>query len=143
MRAWTVLLVVGLMACAGCEATTETDSGNGGSGSSGGTKRTHKAKVVARESASGDYAIAQASGTVKTPGKIQVLVDAKPPQQAMVTWNATCSKGAGAGSKDDQFNATTPVRRAIKLPMRNADDCIVSANAQFDKGGKVTVRIRG
>lgn len=101
------------------------------------------AKTVDSATASGDYAIAQASGSVDEPGRIRVLVNATPNQKVMVTWTMVCTQKSGAGSSDDQFNATTPVDRTLKLPAKDASGCIVSANAQLDGSGTVKVRIRG
>jgi hypothetical protein len=98
--------------------------------------------TFAHKSASGDFAIALAGGTVKHPGRITVKVTASPRQRVSVTWNMVCGKGTSAGSKSGDFKARAPVIRALRQPMRNPDNCTVSASAQLDKGGRVTVALR-
>jgi hypothetical protein len=107
------------------------------------TSSTAIAKTIDKSSSSGDYAIASASGTVKHPKTIKVKVTAKPNQKVTVSWTMVCSRGLNAGSKSGQYKARTPTTRALKKPMSNADDCIVSANAQLDSGGHVTIAILG
>jgi len=94
-------------------------------------------------SASGDFAIASADGTIDDPSEVRMRVRATPPQEVQATWTMTCAQGTGAGSSDDQFNATTPVSRRLKLPSKDPNDCTVAANAQLAEGGKVTVTLTG
>jgi hypothetical protein len=94
--------------------------------------------------ASGEFAIAQASGTINAPKDVRILVSATPNQKASVTYTLVCSQGAGAGTKSGQFEATTPVDRKLPLAGDDPSDCIVSANAQLQgPDGEVKVRLRG
>ena len=101
------------------------------------------ASKIGSASASGDYAIALASGTAENPGTINVRVTASPRQRVSVSWTMVCSKGLGAGSKSGQFSARTTVTRALRKPQSNPDSCTVSASAQLDNGGRVRVTLYG
>lgn len=97
------------------------------------------ARTIGRASASGDYAIALASGHVNHPRRMYVKVTSSPHQSVSVSWTMVCSRGFGAGSKSGQFTRRTTVRRKLKMPYRRPDDCTVSASAQLDNGGHVKV----
>jgi hypothetical protein len=99
-------------------------------------------KVVAKRSATGDYAITQVTATVKNPKRIRVRVVTSPSQKASLTWTILCSKGFSASTKDGQLNVTAPYTKTISHPMLSkASSCIVSANSQLDDSGKVTISI--
>ena len=100
-----------------------------------------KAKTIASGRASGDYAIAQATGEAKSPRTIKLRVTATPSQRVSVAWTMVCVEGMGAGSKSGQFEATAPLTRALRKPSSRPDSCTVSANAQLSESGKVVVRI--
>jgi hypothetical protein len=101
-------------------------------------------KTIGTGKASGDYAVAQASGTVENPGIIRVKVTATPRQKVNVTWSMVCSQpGGGAGSKDGQFTARTTVTRTLSKPASRVTDCSVSALAQLPDGGKIRITLTG
>jgi hypothetical protein len=101
-------------------------------------------KTIGTGKASGDYAIAQATGSINKPGTIRINVTSSPKQKASVSWTMVCLNGSGAGSKDDQFDAKTPLTRALKKPGGSkAHDCTVSANAQLSEGGTVRIKLTG
>jgi hypothetical protein len=103
-----------------------------------------EAKPIDTGSASGDYAIAQASGNVKKPGTIRVKVTASPRQKVSVNWTMVCSQpDGGAGSKDGKFTAKTPVTRTLKKPAKKVTDCTVSALAQLSDSGKIKITLTG
>jgi hypothetical protein len=104
----------------------------------------YAAHVIGRGHASGDYAIATASGSVTNPGTIKVTVTAKPNQKVDVNWTMVCSEpGGGVGSKDGAFKARTPFTRSLKKPASRVTDCTVSALGSLSKGGKITVKLTG
>ena len=97
-------------------------------------------RVFGRESASGDYAIAIATGGVKRPKQLFVRVLASPRQRVDGNWTMVCSKGLGAGSKTGRFRGRSPLTRAMRFPMRRPDDCSVSAAGALTSGsGRITV----
>ena len=95
--------------------------------------------VVDRARAHGDFAVATASGSVDEPRRLWVKVYARPNQGVHVAWNVVCSRGSGAGSRDGAFNATTPVKRPVRMNYRRPDSCTFSAAAQLDDSGSITV----
>lgn len=98
-------------------------------------------KKFAQETASGDYAIAVASGNVDDPAAIYVRVKSRPSQSLSGAWTVVCSKGTGAGSKSGEIHGTAPLTRTLRLPMGNPDSCTASANAQLSDGGFVKVQL--
>jgi hypothetical protein len=97
-------------------------------------------KRFVHASASGDYAIAQASGTANHPHSIWVKVVASPSQNADLHWTMVCTKGFGAGSKSGSVrSARAPFKRKLRMPTKNPRDCTVAANAQLSNSGRVTV----
>lgn len=102
------------------------------------------AHTIGTGKASGDFAIATASGSIDSPGTIKVTITAEPNQKVDANWNMVCSEpGGGAGSKDGKFTAKTPVTRTLKKPASKVTDCTISALGQMSKGGKITVKLTG
>ncbi len=92
-------------------------------------------RVIDKATARGDYAVATASGNVDRPARLWVKVKARPSQSVDVYWLVVCSKGLGAGSRDGDFTAVTPVKRVMRMPYRHPDSCTVSASAQLSGPG--------
>jgi hypothetical protein len=93
------------------------------------------------QSASGDFAVAVASGTAKKPRTIHVQVRTRPAQGFDANWSVTCSRGTGAGSKSGRFSGSGSRAKRIRLPMRRANTCYVGASAQLDDSGRIVVSI--
>lgn len=138
-RAGIALVATLVLTQAGC-AAENPDSGSD-QGTSPSKSKDGRPKRVRMDSATanGDYAIAQASGSADNPQSIRLVVTAKPSQKVLVIWTMTCAQKGGAGSSDDQFSRSTPVRVTLKLPAARVTDCSVAASAQMDQGGKVRV----
>jgi hypothetical protein len=96
-------------------------------------------RVIGRKSASGDFAIAFASGRAAKPTAVYMRVLARPNQTVNANWTLVCSKGLGAGSKSGRFSARTPATRRLRMPMSRPNSCIVSGGAQLRLSGRVTV----
>jgi hypothetical protein len=96
---------------------------------------------VATGTASGDYAVASASGTANQPLEIQLSVTATPSQSALVSWDLVCMEnGGGVGSKSGQSTLTLPDVEPLPLPAPSSS-CIVSADVQISNSGTVTLSI--
>lgn len=98
-------------------------------------------KKFAQETASGEYAIANAAGNVNRPKAIYVRVKSRPYQKASGAWTVVCSKGFGAGSKSGQLRGRTPFVRRLRTSYARPDSCTASANAQLKRGGFVKVQL--
>jgi hypothetical protein len=96
-------------------------------------------RVIGRKSASGDFAIALASGRATRPTALYMRILARPNQGVSAHWTVVCSKGLGAGSKSGSFSAPTPVTRRLRMPMSRPSRCFVSGSAQLRRSGRVTV----
>ena len=101
------------------------------------------AEVVGSASGSGDYANAIASGTINYPSTVRVRVSVKPSQTVKVNWNATCSRGMSAKGRTGNFTLNGSATRTLRMPLGNADMCIVAAGTMLEGSGRVTVAIIG
>lgn len=95
----------------------------------------------AQETASGEYAIANAAGNVSHPAAIYVQVKSRPHQKVSGAWSVVCAKGFGAGSKSGQLPGSTPLVRELKMSYHHPSSCTASANAQLSDGGFVKVQL--
>jgi hypothetical protein len=102
---------------------------------------TNAERVIARKSTSGDFAVVVASGAASKPAALRVRVTSAPAQPVQVTWKVTCRKGARAATKRGQYRATTSAARLVGLPMVKPDRCTVSASAQLERQGMLTVTL--
>jgi len=94
--------------------------------------------VVAGCSANGEFAICSAAGTARHhPLRIVLHVRANPPQSVSGAWDMTCSKGTGAGGSSGMYHTGTPINRVLHKPYRHPDSCIVSADGQLGRRGKI------
>lgn len=88
------------------------------------------------------YALAQATGSIKTPQIIKLRIGAAPKQPVTVNWNIVCLLPTeGAKSSDDTFTATPPFERVLTLPVTDAVTCTASANAQLTRSGKGRIKV--
>lgn len=98
-------------------------------------------RQFAKETARGEYAIANAAGNVNRPTAIYVRVVSRPRQKASGAWAVTCAKGFGAGSKNGRLRGKTPFVRRLRMPYARPSSCVASANAQLSNGGFVKVQL--
>jgi hypothetical protein len=100
-----------------------------------------RTRVIGRASASGDFAIALASGRARNPDAVFARLTSRPSQRVEGSWTMVCSKGFGAGSKSGRYAARTPFTRRLRFPMTNPSDCTVSASGQLARSGRVVVTL--
>jgi hypothetical protein len=99
--------------------------------------------VVATAHATGQYAVAETSGQVNNPSKIELAVSSKPDLSGLVQWTVGCVK----------HNKTVPsksYRKTVKLPAvivvkfsASSSSCTVAANVQIGGTGKATISLEG
>lgn len=95
--------------------------------------------VIDRARARGDYAVAQASGSINHPKRIWVKVKSRPRQRTDGAWSMTCTKNSGAGSRSGRHSGTTPYRQRLRMTYPQPDSCSVAANAQLSGSGRIIV----
>jgi hypothetical protein len=98
-------------------------------------------RVIARKSTSGDFAVAAAAGAATKPAALRVRITSSPVQPVQVTWKVTCKKGARSAVKRGQYRLTTSATRLVGFPMVKPDRCTVSASAQLEGQGMLTVTL--
>jgi hypothetical protein len=92
-------------------------------------------------SASGDYAVAQTSGTVYSPSGLRLRLVASPAQSALVTWTLTCNEsGGGVGQKSRQSTLEIPAIETLSQAA-TSERCIVAANAQLNQSGTLNISL--
>jgi hypothetical protein len=91
----------------------------------------------------GDFVVAQARGTIRTPTAVRLRVSAVPKQRVTVDWQLSCFKNRQVQVGKGQYRAKTPDERQIKLPMSGAETCIATAGAQLTRhgGGRVKIAV--
>jgi hypothetical protein len=89
----------------------------------------------------GDFAVAQARGTIRSPSRVSVRVSAAPKQRVSVNWQLSCFKNRKVQIGKGQYLAKAPNERQIPLPMSGAETCIFTAGAQLRRHGKGRVKV--
>lgn len=96
---------------------------------------------IDRQVKSGKFATAAANGTATTPDLVLLSIKATPRQKVQATWSLTCSNGTRAGTEDGLRNIQSPVAMPLKRPIKDSQSCVVAANAQLTKSGKVILKL--
>jgi hypothetical protein len=89
----------------------------------------------------GDFAVAQARGTIRSPSAVTVRVSAAPKQRVSVNWQLSCFKSRKVQIGKGQYLAKAPEERHIPLPMSGAETCIFTAGAQLRRHGSGRVKV--
>jgi hypothetical protein len=125
---WLMLMSAGLAGCGG----TTVDAALSG-------RPTHG--QFATGQASGNYAVAQAAGTVVSPSDVEFAINATPAQHTSATWTEVCNEsGGGAGSKSGQSTVQAPTVLTLPRPP-GSYKCLVSVNSQLSGSGRVVVSL--
>lgn len=93
----------------------------------------------------GDFVVAQARATVKSPTRISLRLSAAPKQTVTVDWQLSCFKNRQVKVGKGKYRVKSPDERAISLPIQGAENCIATAGAQLTRhgGGRVKIAIIG
>ena len=105
------------------------------------TVRSGKLDEARRE---GRLAVAQARGTIVSPGRVTIRVSAAPKQTVRVNWQLGCFKDRHSTVGTGEYRARTPDARAVKVPVQGAKSCIATASAQLtrsDRSGRIKVAV--
>lgn len=121
------------------EKSTTSDGrrDRGGGGGGGGARR------IALNRASGDFAVASATGTISRPKRIRVRTSAAPKQDVEVHWAMACARASGAKTAQGEYTIKPPDTRAIEIPTSDPRRCVVSASVQLKDSGRVKVALLG
>jgi hypothetical protein len=105
----------------------------------------HKAKVVARKSATGRHASATASFKFRILSDASVHVAATPAQRVDGGWVVTCGAGLFVMSRDSaDFARRTPFDMDVRTFTPDPNQtCELVAVATLARSGRVTVVLRG
>jgi hypothetical protein len=110
------------------------------------TKRSKQAPigttgVIDEARREGDFVVAQARATVRTPSGVRLRISAAPKQRVTVDWQLSCFKNRQVKIGKGKYKAKAPDERSIQLPMSGAESCIATAGAQLTRHGKGRVKI--
>lgn len=81
----------------------------------------------------GRLAVAQARGTVVSPGRVRLRVSAAPKQTVTVNYQLGCFRDRRARVGKGSYRTKPPNTREVPLPMSGAKSCIVTAGAQLTR----------
>jgi hypothetical protein len=98
-------------------------------------------RVVGSARASGDFAVASASGTANHPFQLAVRVTNSHGGSVNGFGVVSCSKGYGIGSKSAHYSGRSPLLRILPMPMPASDSCDVVASGSSMAGGTLVVQI--
>jgi hypothetical protein len=97
--------------------------------------------VVSTAHATGQYAVAETSGQVNKPFKIELAVSSTPSLSGLVHWTVGCVK-------NNKTIASKSYRETVKLPSivkvkfrASSSSCTVAANVQISGTGKATISL--
>jgi hypothetical protein len=123
-----------LALCVTALLLTSSALGIGGAGAS-------SIHIVASGHATGQYAVANASGQILKPSNIYVAVSSKPESSGLVQWTVGCEKNnAVIPSKSYKKTVKFPAIVKVKFP-KSSSTCSVAANVQLDGSGKVKISL--
>ncbi|MDX6689917.1 MAG: hypothetical protein QOG15_1374 [Solirubrobacteraceae bacterium] len=88
-----------------------------------------------------NYALAQATGSIKHPAKVSMQVGAAPKQPVTINWNVVCLFADGAKTTSNTLTQTPPLVLQLTLPPGQAKTCTVSAQAQLTLAGVGRVKV--
>ena len=97
--------------------------------------------TVSTGHATGRYAVANASGEINKPSKIQLALSSKPQLSGLVQWSVECRKGTS-------LIPTKKYKKTVKFPgivpvvfASSSSLCAVAANVQLAGTGTVTISL--
>jgi hypothetical protein len=97
--------------------------------------------VIGSARASGDFAVASASGTANHPRLLAVRITNSHGGSVNGFAAISCSKGFGIGSKSATYSGHSPLLKVLPIPMKNSDRCQVVASGSSMAGGTLVVQI--
>lgn len=98
-------------------------------------------RIIGQGKASGQYTVAAASGVAMRPTAIEMKVTASPNIKTVARYSIHCRKGPRKGKGSGTANRSTPVVRAVPLPIAHPASCSVVASATLPTSTKLTVTI--
>jgi hypothetical protein len=98
-------------------------------------------RVIGSARASGDFAVASASGTANHPSLVAVRITNTHGGSVSGLGVVSCSKGFGVGSKSIEYSGRSPLLKILPLPMRSSDSCDIVASGSSMAGGTIVVQI--
>jgi hypothetical protein len=98
-------------------------------------------RIIGHASASGELAVAAASGTAEDPAQIAVRITAGRGASVSGTAVVACGNGYRAGSRTaTRVSGPSQLFRLVRVPLR-AESCDVVATASTTSGGRVVLQI--
>lgn len=92
-------------------------------------------KVLSKGVTRGEVVSISLSGDAKFPSALKFKATASPNQKVDVSWSVFCSDADfNSGHKSKSFEATTPVKRKLPIPIDNPVNCSVRVHVINDDG---------
>ena len=98
-------------------------------------------KKVGQASASGEFAVAVATGSANKPRDLFVKVIANPAQYVDAAYTVVCTKGERTGTADELFGGDAPLVERLRHPFRHPDRCEIGVDVQLSESGDLTLKL--
>lgn len=92
---------------------------------------------IGRDASHGWFAQVLAEGSVQFPNALFVKVRARPNQTVDVSWSLTCHDEGNSRNRRGAFSAVTPVKRRLRIPYADAEECFVRAEGVVRNRGRI------
>jgi hypothetical protein len=97
--------------------------------------------VVSTGHATGQYAVAETSGQVNKPSKIELAVSSSPDLNGLVQWTVGCVKN-NAVIPSKSYKKTVALPAVIRVKFKaSSSSCQVAANVQISGSGRATISL--
>jgi hypothetical protein len=88
-------------------------------------------RVLARETAFGDFAVAYAEVDIEHPRTLYIKLKARPNQEVKASWRLTCTGEEISGWERGRQRDVTPFRWRIRMHFGEPDRCNIRARARL------------
>jgi hypothetical protein len=98
-------------------------------------------KKIGQGSASGEFAVAVATGSANKPRDLFVKVIPNPAQYVDAAYTVVCTKGQGTGIADEIFGGDAPLVERLRHPFKHPDRCEIAVDVQLSESGDLTLKL--
>jgi hypothetical protein len=98
-------------------------------------------RVIGTAAASGDYAVADVSGTAQHPMRLAITVQASPNQGVAGEFRIKCTRGKRSRARRVSVSSETPASLPVALTVSHPATCALSAKIQLYGSGRINVTL--
>jgi hypothetical protein len=98
-------------------------------------------RIIGQGQASGQFTVAAASGVAMKPTAVEMKVTASPNIKTVAHYSIKCRRGSRKGKGSGSVTRSTPIAKAVPLPIAHPARCSLVASATLPATTKLTVTI--